>query len=111
MIATADIHWLAGYLDADGCFFATGGGIYRSCCPIIQVAASDEDLVQKAARLMGILPEKIVRPPKQKNHYKQQYRFYVGSTLAASWMMTLYPLLCQRRKERIKKILGIWRGI
>lgn len=102
-----ELHWLAGYLEGEGCFFFTG---YHKTCPIIQARATDKDVVERVARIMGVPFEKIKCPKKQKPHHKQQYKFYVGSDRATFWMRQLLPLMGDRRKETLTKILQLVSG-
>lgn len=105
-----DVQWIVGYLEGEGCFFFTG---YHKTCPIIQVAATDQDVVEKAASLMGVPLAKIKtekRAHKNPRH-KDVYKFYVGSDLAVFWMRTILPHMGSRRKETIEKILHLYDGV
>lgn len=97
-----DIAWLAGLLEGEGCFSTA-----TSKSPIIQLAMCDRDVVEHAARLFG-----AKRRPKSHDHpgrWKPQWVTAVYGNRAAGWMMTLYPLLARRRRQKIRAILAVWR--
>ena len=104
-----DCDWLAGYLEGEGCFFNTASR--HTVCPLIQVAATDWDVVFRAASIMGVLVNKVsVRKRKEKPYYKDCWKFYVGSHLAAAWMRRLLPLMGLRRRKTIQSILSFYDG-
>lgn len=74
--------------------------------PRVSISATDEDVVTKAAELMGC-PSVRSRAPSIDNSYERQrqYRAEIGGRVAISLMMELYPLLGARRKSRIVEIL------
>lgn len=74
-------------------------------CPIIAVHVTDKDVAYYAAKLL-MAPN--VHSYKHDKH-KRIYGFAICSTEAASWMMTLYPLMGKRRKAKIKQILNHWK--
>lgn len=99
-LSTKDIAWLAGLLEGEGCFR------YRTT-PMIQFAMTDKDVVGLAAGLLGA---KSVRFRKQQAaHWKPQYEVSIHGQRAAEWMMTLYPLMGERRQAKIREILAAWR--
>ncbi len=48
MMSLKDLAWLGGLLEGEGCFMIPKGS------PRIALAMSDKDVVQRAARLMGL---------------------------------------------------------
>lgn len=102
MATVADIRWLAGYLEGEGCFTFTGGK-YRY--PRIVVESTDEDVIQRVVKLWGNKARAV-------QHGKHKVGYSVASTCAkaAGWMMTLYPLMGQRRQARIREVLTNWRS-
>jgi hypothetical protein len=118
---TADILWLAGYLEGEGCFHhsfrrraglqagerrdGSRGGLGFTIA--ISVASTDRDVLERAAFLMGakIHARKLVRGR------KPDYSATVAGVRAACWMMTLLPLMGRRRAGRIKEALAAWKTI
>ena len=109
-ISVKDIAWLAGLLEGEGCFCGASNRPHR---PAIQLAMTDVDIVRRAGRILG---SRIGGPyfHKQKRldggNRKSFYRCGVSGHFAAAWMMTLYPLLGERRKNKIKELLEIWKS-
>lgn len=68
---------------------------------------TDKDVVDRVCHLVGGHMWLEKRPPPHKN----MYRWHLTSSAAAGLMMTLFPLMGDRRKEQIKSALAIWRVI
>lgn len=105
-----DIAWLAGLLEGEGYFGGgrpianktkkRGGGSF-----VIALNMTDEDVVARAASLMkGTYFKRRLQP-----RCKQAYMIQIGGSRAAEWMMTIYPLMGERRKTRIREALSYWR--
>ena len=95
MIKVADIAWLAGLLEGEGCFRLNHGKY-----PVIVVTMTDEDVIIKA--------KNIWKSNTRVYHYKNLWRTEVSGAHAVSWMMSLYPFLCERRREKVIKIIKFW---
>ena len=67
---------------------------------------TDKDVVDKAASLLG----GAVRAQVRKGNRKVQYYLSINGSQAAAWMMTLYTLMGERRKAKIKECLDIWKS-
>ena len=89
-----DIAWLAGLLEGEG-YFALNRGKY----PTITLSMTDEDIVVKAASLMGA---KI-------NRSGNLWIAHINGAYAIQWMMTLYSLLGKRRRERVFEVIRYWK--
>ena len=102
-IATQEIAWLAGLLEGEGSFLYTGG---NNCQ--IKVSMTDRDVVAHAAALFG---KNVYGPYSSKGRLgkKPCYATYAISNYAAGWMMTLFSFMGQRRQEKIKAVLQLWR--
>jgi hypothetical protein len=98
---TTDICWLAGLLEGEGSFriHGNGEGTLEVC-----VGMTDRDVILRAAQILGTSVDgPYFRPP-----HKPMYQARVYSSRAASWMMTIYSLMGERRKEKIRTILKKW---
>lgn len=93
-----DLHWLAGYLDGEGCFTVTACKYHY---PKITVEATDKDTITKVANLFG---NSVYGPKSHGKHQQTWYTATVGKH-ACGWMQTLYPLLSTRRQNKIRSIL------
>ena len=98
----SDIAWVAGLIEGEGSF------TWRSS-PTISIQMSDLDIVLRAARLLG---GNVRGPyqPKGKASYKRTWAFAVSGSNAASWMMTIYSFMGERRRAKIEEVLAIWKS-
>ncbi len=94
MIKTIDIAWLGGLIEGEGCFYLSKGKY-----PLIVLGMTDGDVVTKVAAMWGT----------NVHRHRSMYTTQVNGARAISWMMTLYPLLHERRKEKVTKIVKFWK--
>lgn len=112
MIGTFDLTWLAGLLEGEGAFTwlrhfnkTLDRQVFQ---PRISLEMCDRDVVEHAARLM--CPTSVRRiAPRSVNH-KEKFVFVIGGDHAAAWMMTLWPLMGDRRRARMAAALSEWRS-
>lgn len=97
-----DLYWLAGLLEGEGCFRL------RKVSPVIQLHMTDKDIVDRVRNLMS--PASTVGIFVRYGAYKTVYSLNLYGATAASWMMTLYPLMGNRRQTIIREILTTWKG-
>ena len=97
-----DIYYIAGILEGEGCFLTNGS-------PTIKLSMTDRDIVMRVRNLMGA--NKIIHAFKSslKNGWKQKYTLTLHGSLAIQWMMTLYPLMGERRRTKIKEVIEVWK--
>jgi len=95
------IWWLAGLLDADGCFTIRKERICKS--PVIQLCMTDKDTVIKAAKVMDAY--RVTEAKHKTSSGKSIYRLNLSGSRAAQWMSILWPILSNRRQDRIEEIL------
>ena len=100
-VTIRDVTWLAGWLEGEGCF--------RFGCntPSITATSTDLDVMRKVAGILGgNIYDRKTPPPR-----KPSWSTHVGGGWAAGWMMTLLPLMGERRQQKIKDVLSAWRGL
>jgi hypothetical protein len=110
MISTKDIYWLAGLIEGEGCFHLDT--IRGTPVPTIRVKMTDLDVVNRAAAILrsGLKsPGVYSYPDKSCLGTKQAWSARLGGYRAAGWMMTLYPLMGERRQRKIREILEAWK--
>lgn len=115
-IQPADLHWLSGILEGEGSFgvrkvVRRGDTLHaprRYSDPIIQLSMTDEDVVRRAAALLGAWCN---RYDKTGPNRKPRWATSVVSGRAAAWMTILCPLMGSRRQERIREVLAGWEAI
>ena len=100
-----DIAWLAGLFEGEGCFFTSG----KTCFMVIEM--TDLDTIEKV-KYITKFPGKIyeIKDPRN-DSWKLRYKVQLSQTLAAQWMMTIYPLMGLRRKSKIREVLHYWKNI
>lgn len=106
-LSTAQIHYLAGWLEGEGCFDSHHNAAGRMY-PRIVACSKDKDSLEKVQAIMG--GRIYQRPsPKKPEHAQQWYIQLSKSRQAVGWMMTLYPLLSKRRQAKIEQLLSAWK--
>lgn len=88
--------WLAGLLEGEGSFLA-GTAARRS--PAIELEMADEQIVRRAARLLGVRVTSRIRANRPNS--AQSFRFRVSGPRAAHLMWVLRPYLGRRRQRQI----------
>lgn len=96
-----DLAWLAGLLEGEGCFFLQRSSKDRDrVC--IAVESTDEDVVARAAALMGIESfHSVLRPERT----KRIFRARLGEPKSISLMRELRPYMGARRRQKIDELL------
>lgn len=97
-LTVKDIAWLAGLLEGEAHFGYNKGGDHA----FIEIAMTDKDVIDRVAHMFG---SKTRSRPGVKLHHQPQWRTCVTCVKARAWMMTLFPLLGRRRRDKIKQIL------
>lgn len=104
MILIKDVTYVAGLLEGEGCF-------QFSNSPTIRLSMTDKDIVTKARNLMKV--DRIIYAHKSdsvsRNRWKQKYTLTLHGNIAIQWMMTIYSLMGERRKAKIKEIIYAWK--
>ena len=107
-LTTKRLYWLAGILEGEGSFAlvksTNGRGSNRT--PQVALQMTDQDVVQQAAVLFQTKTQAYKRLQK---HWKTMYATRVYGSVAAGWMMTLYPYMGCRRKAQINHCLAYWK--
>lgn len=99
-----DLYWVAGLIEGEGHF-----GLRRQGRDLfIQVAMTDCDVID---RLHSILGFGIMRKPSLLPSGKTVYCWSVTKqSQAAGLMMTLLPIMGERRAAKIRKCLEAWKA-
>ncbi len=103
----SNIYWLAGLLEGEGCF------TFNSRLPMIKIEMTDKDVIVVARNIVSpaINITTRIQKPRFAENYKPLYGFQINGSKAVQWMMTLYSLMGERRKSRIKEVLNEWKSI
>jgi hypothetical protein len=98
-----DLVWLAGLLEGEGSFMRPAPSAPR--LPIVRVSMTDRDVVEHAARLMGV---SVCRHQlsEAKPYYKDVWIATAKGTRARNLMLLVRPHMGYRRKEQIDRALS-----
>ena len=109
MITTKEICWLAGLLEGEGSFSIYPNGPNGGISPRLRLSMGDKDVVERVAHLFKT---KVYKYDDYRGNTprKSMYVTVAGSNLAIQWMMTIYSLMGERRRNKIKEILDIWKS-
>lgn len=102
----ANLNWLAGLLEGEGCFAVRMDRRKTPYCPSLRVRCvmSDEDVMEKLVKLAGF---GSLRPTWKREGHKDLWSWDgCGSSLVKEFEIVLYPFLGIRRQ---KQILDSWR--
>lgn len=96
-----DLAWLAGLLEGEGSFLRGPPSAPARCT--LRVHMTDEDVVQRAAKLFGVGHCSI---PRQKPHHKDTFSATLTGTKAVDLMRILRPMMGQRRQKQITEAIA-----
>lgn len=101
MISTAQIAWLAGFLEGEGSFAHPGprAGV------LISAAQVQHWPLDKVHTLVG---GHIASVKRQRANWSDIYVWQISGYRAAGIMMTIYCLMSPKRQGQIRKILVPW---
>jgi len=108
----ADIGYVAGIIDGEGWIgLSSPNRKWGRQIPQICVSMADEDVVRKLKAITGVGNVTIRPPQKGREHHKTIYRWtvYKGAD-AAGVLMTIWPLLGERRRAKAEAVLLHWRN-
>jgi hypothetical protein len=105
-----ELCWLAGWLEGEGTFFCQKARPRNGVRLIIQAFSVDEDVIQKAAEIMGANIYNIKPRECRGTQWKSQggKRLDLQAEAAAVVMKAILPFMCERRKAQIEKALHSW---
>lgn len=103
-LSNEDLYWLAGILEGEGSFGLTRCHVKGKCYkyPLIQLNMTDEDIVERVAKLYGSL-YRGYRGAKPGN--KNRFSTTLTNKRADELMRVLYPIMGKRRQKRIREVL------
>lgn len=110
-MADLETAWLAGLLEGEGSF-----GTRRSSCGTTQIrimlSMTDEDVVNRAAALMGGQSVRRQEPRVAADGYTRKpcFRVQLACAPAALVMERILPYMGARRSARITHLLGVHNG-
>ena len=101
-----DLMWLAGLLEGEGCFAFSRRHNGKYIYYILQLIMTDEDVVERAASILGV---KCTKQALITKGGKNIYRACAQGPYALGWMIQLYPHMGKRRQAKIDECLTVWK--
>jgi hypothetical protein len=99
------IVWLAGLLEGEGCFsWRKVSRKKRSFRCQVRLSMTDEDIVGRAASIMGAKTVWSYQHPGRKNLFTA----VIDGEVAASVMRQVLPFMGQRRSAKIEEVLTLF---
>ena len=103
-----DRYWLAGFLEGE-VYFGQNKAATLTISPLVEVNTVDADVIARVDSIWrsryGIGVNIHIRPPRQLG-YQPQYHLACFGPAARAVMADIEPLMGQRRRGRIAKLLG-----
>lgn len=99
-----DLAWLAGLLEGEGSFLKAPPSSPN--CPRIILEMTDQDVVERAATLMGGYA--VQRVNLRNALWKPAYRVSIKGSHAVALMRILYPAMGARRRAQIDAALATY---
>ena len=110
MINIKELYWLTGLVEGEGCptvqIYNRKGRAYP--VPRLSIWMTDKDIIERAAKLLRC--KRVYEKQPKARGSKKQYGAVIQHASAIGWVMTLYSLLGERRKQQIRKVIAAWRG-
>jgi len=95
------VQWAAGLVEGEGCFY------FDRNAPVLKVGMTDRDVLEKFG---AIVKRSTNLSRKATEHTKAVFEVKLIGKHAVGWAMTLYSLMCSRRRERIRSVLEKWKA-
>ena len=104
-----DLGWLSGILEGEGSFGLTTyrTKLSRLRYPLIQLAMTDRDIVERVATHWGHKTISI-RQDSRKVTYKPIFRVSQSGVPALVTMLEVFPWMGLRRRQKIESVLSTW---
>lgn len=96
------IYWLAGLIEGEGTFTTYRGNM------AFKIAMTDEDTLQDARDIINL--GRVTGPYVYKNNLPLWHWTIARECDVAALMMTIYPIMGERRREKIEELLLAWRA-
>ena len=107
-----DIYWAAGIIEGEGCIISGVDQKKKSKYARLAVEMCDLDILKRLQAILGPYAHLRERTETQlRPHWRTRYILQICGPALASWLMTLYPLLGERRKKAALAALTTWKAM
>lgn len=97
-----ELWWLAGFLEGEGSFAATGGRGKKHC----EMVSARQVQREPLERVISLLGGRIYSHTPKNPNAQPAHDWVVSGSRARGVMFTLYPLLSPRRQEQIRDVMA-----
>jgi hypothetical protein len=103
-----ELAWLAGWLEGEGSFIAPPPSSPRR--PRISARSTDRDVVNEAARLLGVTPQYSYSGRDRSKGWSPTWRLLKQGTTAITFMRALAPMLGERKARHVQRAIVMARA-
>ncbi len=100
-----ELYWVAGFLEGEGCFCFHKNGNGYNFVPKVTCGQKEIDPLIKVQKLFG----GEIYYSTAKSRTNPIYIWNVGGSQAIALMMTVWSLMCERRRAQIKQVIDGWK--
>ena len=101
MVHTADLAWIAGFLEGEGSFI---GSLSNGLITVCAVQVNPEPLRKLSSIVGGHLYWYV------NNHGRGYWRWTLNGSYAVGLAFTLYPWLSRRRRQQARTMIAKWKA-
>ena len=94
-----NFYWFIGLFEGEGSFSMTENRASR-----ITITSTDKDVLEKVVSILG---GTIIMPTKRKEHWKQEYVWYLDREKSKDVTLRMLPFLSKRRQSRANEWLEL----
>lgn len=107
MTTMMEIAWIAGIVEGEGCIVVQPS----SKTLRLSIEMTDLDVLQKAQRIFGPDARLSKRTVKLSNpKWRDRYILHLCGSRLMQWLMTIYPLMGNRRKAKIEQAIEMFKN-
>lgn len=96
------LHWLAGLLEGEGSFIEQTDKYPAR----IALQMTDKDVIDRVGKLFNVSVSRSHSEKFKQNGWKPTYAVHLRGSRAIEWMKLLQPLMGDRRKEKIDRVIN-----
>ena len=94
-----NFYWFIGLFEGEGSFSMTENRASR-----ITITSTDKDVLEKVVSILG---GTIIMPTKRKEHWKQEYVWYLDREKSKDVTLRMLPFLSKRRQSKANEWLEL----
>jgi hypothetical protein len=104
MIDIKEVYWAAGFIEGEGTFSLSGA---NKNSPVISAKQVN---LEPLCRIKNLFGGKIHGPYRRHDRHSPCFNWTLSSRHTAGTMMMLWPLMSEKRRRQMEKVLSLWRA-